>query len=106
MNRQCKAELDGRSASGSTMTRRGSTIVVAFRDLDRSATLLRKAAALAKARERGLELVHVIAMPYSRAVDRRVACTRQRKNYSRTARGASPACLRLPLCAVCKRVQP
>jgi len=48
--------------------------MVAVQALDRTSNaLLRKAAMLAKARQCGLELVHVIALPYSPAVTRRAA---------------------------------
>jgi universal stress protein E len=52
--------------------RQGDWIMVAVQALDRSSgSLLRKAAALARARRCGLQLVHVIALPYSPAVSRR-----------------------------------
>jgi universal stress protein E len=50
------------------------SIMVAVQALDRtSGALLRKAAALARARKCGLDLVHVIALPYAPAVNRRSA---------------------------------
>jgi universal stress protein E len=53
--------------------RRGS-IMVAVPAVDRSCgALLRKAATLAKARGCGLELIHVIALPYAPAVSRRAS---------------------------------
>lgn len=49
-------------------------IMVAVQALDRSSSsLLRKAATLARARKCGLNLVHVIALPYAPAVSRRAA---------------------------------
>lgn len=49
-------------------------IMVAVQALDRSSgPLLRKAATLARARKCGLDLVHVIALPYAPAVSRRAA---------------------------------
>lgn len=49
------------------------SIMVAIAALDRtSGPLLRKAAALARARKCGLDLVHVIALPYAPAISRRV----------------------------------
>lgn len=48
--------------------------MVAVQALDRTSNaLLRKAATLAKARKCGLDLVHVIALPYAPAVSRRAA---------------------------------
>lgn len=48
------------------------SIMVAVQSLDRgSSSLLRKVAALARARKCGLQLVHVIALPYAPAVSRR-----------------------------------
>jgi universal stress protein E len=48
------------------------SIMVAVQALDRSSNaLLRKAAQLARARKCGLDLVHVIALPYAPAVSRR-----------------------------------
>lgn len=49
-------------------------IMVAVQALDRGSTsLLRKAAKLARARKCGLDLVHVVALPYAPAVSRKAA---------------------------------
>lgn len=52
--------------------RQAGWIMVAVQALDGSAgSLLRKAATLARARKCGLDLVHIIAVPYAPAVSRR-----------------------------------
>lgn len=54
--------------------RQAGWIMVAVRAFDRSSgPLLRRAATLARARKCGLDLVHVIALPYAPAVSRRAA---------------------------------
>ena len=52
--------------------RQAGSIMVAVQALDRSSiSLLRKAATLARSRKCGLNLVHVIALPYAPALSRR-----------------------------------
>src|SRR5688500_14526665 len=66
--------MDDGHSRRTNMRRRRQSIMVAVRELDRSsASLLRKAARLARSRGCDLQLVHVIALPYSPAIGRRAA---------------------------------